>query len=551
MSAQVSVSPVLRSFRTPLVRTISQVLLRLERAGPNPFLEVQREIMEWVRRKAGKALPREAWDGRSFELDDIGAQRAAAVLLEEFRYWAARVDDADRNVPQRTWTTEIGLSATQSGDLLFGCRLLMSARGENPQYQPSIPIFVRDVVSGGAAYLDGRLIGLEPWIVHKEEEVGQLGELITSGARRSDICVFSLPSDDPERASALAELVHSKTLGAAHIAVLAPRAAFHLTDLFGKEFSVFNGAVRTYRPNFDADIDDPFRHPMAMPATIVGWQEGGIEGPEAFEAFIVRNLISQTVAASDVEQRLPPFAEVRRAAASIDLDKAREAGATTDQLLKLYEEDNVKLRAALEEEKSIHSSLLEVADGERDEAQRRAEEAKGEVYRLNQRIRSLEAQLGENDGGTATSLPRNLEGLKEWADEHLSGSIVLNGRALRGAKASEYEEPTLVYRALLLLRDFYVPMRRAGSEKRSQRYEAELTELGLEEERSISPTRLGEQGDEYFIQHKGKRRPLDRHLRRGNSREPRHCFRLYYLWDEEDKQVVVGWMTSHLETRQS
>src|SRR5262245_29513790 len=121
---------MLRTPRFPVVRTISQVLLHLERNGPDPFLEVQREVLEWVRRKAGKARPREAWDGRSFELDDIGAQRAAAVFLKEPRYWAARVDDADRDVPRRTWTTEIGLGLASSGGLSFGCRLRMSARGE-------------------------------------------------------------------------------------------------------------------------------------------------------------------------------------------------------------------------------------------------------------------------------------------------------------------------------------------------------------------------------------------------------------------------------------
>jgi hypothetical protein len=135
--------------RHPIVKTVSQVQLRLQRPGDDPFKTVQHEILEWVRRKAGKPLPKAAWDGLSFELDEVGAQRVTAAHLEVPRYWSARADDADRYVAQRTWITEIGLASAADGSVVFGCRLVVSARGDNPVYQPSIPVFVRDVVSGG------------------------------------------------------------------------------------------------------------------------------------------------------------------------------------------------------------------------------------------------------------------------------------------------------------------------------------------------------------------------------------------------------------------
>ena len=94
-------------------------------------------------------------------------------------------------------------------------------------------------------------------------------------------------------------------------------------------------------------------------------------------------------------------------------------------------------------------------------------------------------------------------------------------------------------------------MRRTGGEELSAAYSHALRDLGLEDERSISESRLDEQGDDYVIQYNGEKRELERHLRKGNSREPRHCFRLYFFWDTEGEQVVVGWLTSHLETRQS
>jgi hypothetical protein len=547
-------APPRPTIRQAAVTTVGQVLLRLERNKPDPFKSVQNEVLDWIRLKAGKPLPREAWEGQAFELDDIGAQRVAASHLDEPRYWAARIDDACREVPQRTWITEVGLAEAPFGSVLFGCRLIVSARGDNPWFQPSIPAFVRRVIEGGAAFLDDRLITAEPWLVQTEEEAGLLYALMISKNRRTDICVFSLAAEceDPAATAASATKVHSKTLGAAHVAVLTGPAAFSLTDIVGKEFSVFNRAVRTYRPCFDTDADDPLRHPLALAHRIAAWQDNGMEGPEAFENFLARSAILQTVSGSDLERQLPPFSEVRRISASTNLASARDAGASNDELLRLYEDDNSKLRATLDEEKALHAGLIEEADRERDEAQRRAEEARSEVYRLNQRIRMLETQISARaDSGSDVALPADLHDLKDWADRQLAGSVVLTNRALRGANGSQYEEPALVYRALLLLRDRYVPMRREGGDVRRQKYEAELSAIGLSEEGSITRTRLGEQGEEYLVQYNGKKRELDRHLRKGNARDPRHCFRLYFFWDEEDEQVVVGWLTSHLDTRQT
>jgi hypothetical protein len=129
--------------------------------------------------------------------------------------------------------------------------------------------------------------------------------------------------------------------------------------------------------------------------------------------------------------------------------------------------------------------------------------------------------------------------------------VVVANRALRGAKASDYEDPKLAYHALLLLRDHYVPMRREGGDQLAKAYADALRALGLEEAPSIAASRLGEQGDDYLIPYPGGKRELDRHLKKGNSRESKHCFRLYFFWDDEEEQVVVGWLTSHLDTRQT
>jgi hypothetical protein len=100
-----------------------------------------------------------------------------------------------------------------------------------------------------------------------------------------------------------------------------------------------------------------------------------------------------------------------------------------------------------------------------------------------------------------------------------------------------------------VLRDYYVPMRRDGGLDLKDAFEQRCAELGLEEQPTFAGARSGEEGDTYFIKLGGRRLELDRHLKKGNSREPRYCFRLYFLWDDSSNQVVVGWLPSHLSTR--
>ena len=124
-------------------------------------------------------------------------------------------------------------------------------------------------------------------------------------------------------------------------------------------------------------------------------------------------------------------------------------------------------------------------------------------------------------------------------------------RAFRSLKKSRLEDTELIYKALILLRDHYVPARKDGSREHWKAFEKSCDELGLEEAPSITSTRAGEEGDEYYVDYQGISVLLDRHLKKGNDREPRYCFRLYFFWDEEQQQAVVGSLPSHLRTRLS
>lgn len=539
--------PLVRG-RRAAVEPVSQIHLSLHGAEKVAVFQTARDaIIHYARRRAGGPLPQEASDGRSFLTDAIGARRIEGIAIDDPPYWTMRFDDDDRAVARRTWVIETAL-AMQGDDapVLFGLRLQCIARGENPLYDRSIPTFARDVIAACDARLDGRKVTGTPWFIDTDDEADQLVGLLKSKSRTADVVVLSLPEQSNDRSE---ELISSDRLaldliGAAHVVVISGQAAFRLSDWVGREFSVYQQAVRTYRPGFDPDTEAPFVHPLGLADRIRGWDGG----PDAYRRFISSEVLRRTVEGADRLGRLPTFAEAKRTAAELRRLSARQSGSSNDELLALAELEIEQLKLDLAAEVQESRELLDVAEVERDEANAEIQRLQGTLFHLQQRLQSL-----ETTGGTTAevTIPDSLADLEQWATRHLAGYVEIHNRALRGAKGSEYEDVSVIYNALLLLRDFYVPMRRDGGADLRQAFDERCKELGVEEQQSFTASRSGEQGDAYFIRIGQRRVELDRHLKKGNSREPRFCFRLYFVWDDTTSQVIVGWLPSHLSTRAS
>jgi hypothetical protein len=88
-----------------------------------------------------------------------------------------------------------------------------------------------------------------------------------------------------------------------------------------------------------------------------------------------------------------------------------------------------------------------------------------------------------------------------------------------------------------------------GNREAWDRFQDGIKHCGVEYSRSISETRAGEQGEEYFVRYKGRREFLEWHLKKGNSRDTRRDLRIYFFWDEEDEEAIIGYLPSHLDTR--
>jgi hypothetical protein len=492
--------------------------------------------------RAGRRLPDIAWRGEAFDLTDLGAQRASAVVAPDGLFWAARLDDADKHLPLRTWVTEVCIGEEGDGTTLFGARVVCVSRGIDEPIDRTIPKFVRLVLDDGPSEFDGVLVTPQVSIVSTDGDVDQVVGLLENPYRKLDVVLFALSDESCELsdAAANASSVHRATRGSAHVYVLSGPASYLFTDRVGRELSVFRRGVRTYRPGFRAWIDEPSRHPLALPDRIV---------PGEFEKRLVNQLLGNAAHVPNREETLPTFDTVRQVVAQRKRADLRSAGGTEAELIRLYEKENEQLREKLEEQKEYYDGLLHVADSEREIAVQEAAAFRLRAKGLHDQNSRLKKKLEESVGSQITPIPTSLDAFETWCKEYLVGSVEIANRAYQGIRKTDFHDHEFIYRSLLLLRDHYVPMRIEATQLRKRSFEEALCQLNLEE----APTgdEVKRSFDLYSVQYGGRRRALDRHLKGSNSRDRRYGFRLYFFWEDDSQVVVVGWLPSHLDSRLS
>jgi hypothetical protein len=151
----------------------------------------------------------------------------------------------------------------------------------------------------------------------------------------------------------------------------------------------------------------------------------------------------------------------------------------------------------------------------------------------------------------------DLAQFEPWVVAQHAKRILLHSRAARSVKKSRFADVPAIFSAVDLLGREYWESKAADRGQTIKKYElltARLNTLGLELGPSISESRAGEQGLDYFVKYPEEsvhNRFLDLHLKKGVSYDERYCLRIYFFWCEDSRRVVIGWLTSHLDTRAS
>jgi len=422
---------------------------------------------------------------------------------------------------------------------VIGVRLICAQRGNAEPIPRSIPSFVRGIAFTQESYLDARRTSADPWVVDSDQGVDELIEFLEAPNRHHPVVVFATPegSENSDETAIPVRPFIRKVVGFAHAVVLTSDAAFALTDRLGREFSVYRQAIRTYNPGFDPTTDLPSDHPLASASRIADWGESE---DFTFTDFLVEQTLRITRPRDVLEREQPSFQHIKRIAAQQARESASAAGQSEAQILLLVDEE---LKAAKQEvEASLELALN--ADAERQQATSELRQTKASYMALQQR---LDALLAEGKANNVVEIPDTLDVVENWSRTHLSGQIELHPRAMKALRDSNFKDAAFVYKVLLMMRDYYVPMRRIGGIEYKNTFDQKLAELGLENTPCFSQQNKAKQfGGEYFVRYQESKRELDWHLKGSDSRDGRLGFRLYYFWDAETARVVVGYLPGHL-----
>lgn len=509
-------------------------------------------VLDWIRnhRRLGALLPSTSQAVPEFAVEEGGlVLQAVRLELENADIWAARFQHPDDNVPGRTWTVETNVALV--GDkAIFGYRMSASSLpGVDAPIQFSKPGVVRDITDQMGLRDAGRLLDGTVFSVTSSPEVDALHALVFNPERSLPVLVVSeLPRrwfGETDQFLIDCDALAKKLRFVAHVVRLSFAMGYEWQEQVGDLWSVYGGAARLYWPKARPTEEDRTRHGLFFPDRMAQWPSpDGNEGSvDVFTRWLERRCWTYQLS-PEYRERFASFLDVRSRSIEDAIQRASKAGNLADEVaaLRLQVE-------ALRDEKQLATDIGNEYGKERDELKIRVEDLEGQIFGLKQTISSLRRAKASGTAAEAPDIPDVFDDLEAWCDKHLSGYVHVLPRAINAAKRSNYSEPALIYKALLLLANEYRNMRLTGTTEAKEAFERQREALGIKPiSRSGGETTFTKFSSDYEVPwgNKGEKRTLEWHLEKGGGRDERYFLRMYFFWDEDSEQVVVGWMPGHL-----
>lgn len=232
------------------------------------------EVLGWSCGGERGLLPDEAWKNEPFRFSsDSGHLRCEVVQTlgsepdGNKEIWAIRVRRRESAGRGGCCTTEAAVCHEAGHRTRLTVRQLRSTRSNRSAPPPATPGFVRAVDRNQGLYFPvSERFWSRPWTIESHEDFQRFVHVLLDGTRTWPIFVLTTPEDpfDPTVERMDAEQLALDTAGLARVVVLPSEFSWELTHRFGKELSVFWGAVRVYRPGFGDDVS-PEEHELILP----------------------------------------------------------------------------------------------------------------------------------------------------------------------------------------------------------------------------------------------------------------------------------------------
>lgn len=509
-------------------RYVSQLTLRDEAEPGTALLQrVAEDALHWTRREL---------DWGSFPFPGewvIGPRehlRIDAVGSGDLLAWRLRWQQPDAAEKPLLWFSEVRL-ATLGDEVEFRIeiRVTSDATAVRPEYASvGRPRLVPTVVTKYPAFFVGQRVDAQPWSLDPSRIPAFVRERLTSPERKLPI-VLVTPENSTDAPLIDPYALADQLAALADVFVLTDSAAsWRLADEVGRAFSCFNGAIRLYWPNLDLKTDDPFQHPLWLPAWIHA-RPGRTE----------RALFSRLCLAS---ARLITVGPVWKAVN----DASRS-------------ERDAALRAKLEALGASHEAaqaLLDDVDrieAERDDLQLRVWELESqnsdlqrEIDRLKESMRQMWQAPTSGAAVAEVEIDRVATAVRFAAGrfQHLR----FLDSAYESAEKSNYRWPDRVFDAFEAL-DELAELRHRGS--LGMDIERWLSERGIEYAAHLSPTTRSKYGQHYTFRVDGVDRVMEEHLVFGNDGDPDRCLRVHMEWDADAAVWLIGHVGRHLPNTKS
>lgn len=498
-------------------------------------LIARREGLRWAQNKAVGELPDEAWEFKSFE-SLSGGRNCSVVHLEETDQdiWSLRIEDPDKTVAGRVWTTEINV--TSNGDHLspqFTVRLSVSTSEVILDIEPHVPRVVRQVIDATGLWAGDYKLDHRPLAITTNHAQALLINALLDPLRKLPIIALSVPENSLQDDAPLldANVLSQACAGLAIVTILSPDASWALTERFGKQLSVYGGAARVYLPGFTEDSNPFGGHELLLPQSF--------ERPGGQAQALTR---LRWIAANGSVRRLQLGKDILAFTAL----KAQDLGRRQLALQNVGATEREQLSAANARITLLENQLLQSRDYEQQfsdlhqEAEQRAEAAEAQVRASAFRIQQLLDQL-KNSGvepDAKISLPTDWKDFANWCEVNLAGRVILSPQARRLLKDAEFADIALAARCLLWLANEYRDAKTTGGD-------GPLRDATVDA--GVFNAHCG--SDAFQTEWQGKSRRVEWHIKNGgNTRDPARCLRIYYFWDEESQLVVVAAMPAHRRT---
>jgi len=516
------------------------------------FAQARGILLNWLEIKTGLTLPPQAREGISFDMESSGYSTPTEVVANE-NLWAMRFEHPDDT--GRVWRTEAVLGSTRYSTL-FGTKLvcLCHEAAETPFY--SIPQFVSEI-SNKVGILDAsHRISTKATLVAEESEVQYLANLLHDPRRTMPIIVVSENRRAPDCEMPYIVNPHTlarRTHGIAHVFALTHKSSWIFSNIMSKDWAVYNGAVRFYRPRLDTESDELFRHPIALRDTVERWGSSFCHGASSFSNYLIQQSFEESQPQPDNERNVPAFPVIKNVILKqrADRQQAEPASSTLDQQVALMQEriQGLELQQKDTFELAIEQSQMADALAKQLEAMT---QDRNSLLALTSTLRYENARLTKalngQEGGSKQfePIPKSLDGLGPWAEKHFPDKLVILRRAISSAKKADFEDTELVYRSLILLATTYYDMIFNNTPNAQKTFREAAKSLCVDVSKTFAGDKPIIRQDSYSVPWGREKRYFDKHLTNGNNRDPRYCLRIYFFDDSPSRRLVIGHLPSHL-----